>query len=585
MSDPDDNTVSPVALNALIVEDSEDDTYFLVRKLREGGFDPVFRRVEQKEDMEAALKDGTWDIVLSDCVMPHLDAFGAIGILKESGLDIPIIVVSGKIGEETAVETMKAGAHDYIMKNNLSRLVPAVKRELGDASVRAAKRRAEKALVDIEERYRTALESSNDAFALIEGDTILHVNRRFLTIFGYDSYTEVSDKSPFFMVHEDDRNAVMEYYGKRLRGEPVSPLCEFRATKRDGSIVFIEISVTSTIYKEKTVSLAYMRDVTSRKKAEEDRERLFNLSLDMFAVAGFDGYFRQLNPAWEIALGWKREILLGKPYIEFVHPDDRSYTTEVFRTLLQKGRPLIGFENRLRASDDSYRWISWNSYPIVADELVFSVARDITERKRDSENLAIMLADLRKATDAIIDVIVMAVEVRDPYTSGHQKRVAELAAAIAREMGLTKEEINGIHMAGVIHDLGKISIPAEILSMPRRLTDLEFSLVKTHSQIGYDILKEIQFMQPVAEMVLQHHEKLDGSGYPNGLKGDEILVGSRIIAVADVVEAIASHRPYRPALGVRVAIDEIKAQQGKTLDPAVVGACVTLLTEKGFIFR
>ena len=253
--------------------------------------------------------------------------------------------------------------------------------------------------------------------------------------------------------------------------------------------------------------------------------------------------------------------------------------------LLEKGTPVSGFENRYLASDGSYRWISWNAYPLLEEKLLFAVARDFTEKKQDSESLAAMLAELRNATNAIIDVIVMAVEIRDPYTSGHQKRVAELAAAIGREMGLTKEEIDGIRMAGVIHDLGKISVPAEILSMPRKLTNLEFSLVKTHSQIGYDILKDVQFAQPVAIMVLQHHERLDGSGYPNGAKGDDILMGSRVIAVADVVEAIASHRPYRPALGIRTAIDEIKKLSNVIYDGRVVDACVRLFTEKGFAFQ
>ena len=198
---------------------------------------------------------------------------------------------------------MKAGAHDYIMKGNLSRLIPAIKRELEDAAVRTAKKHAEDALHEIEERYRTALESSNDAFALIEGDKFLHVNKRFLHIFGYENFAEISDKSPFFMVHPDDYEKVVMYHSKRLLGEPVPPLYEFRALRKDGSIIYLEISIATTTYKGTLVSLAYMRDITMRKEAEEERERLFNLSIDMFGICGFDGYFKQLNPAWESTLG------------------------------------------------------------------------------------------------------------------------------------------------------------------------------------------------------------------------------------------------------------------------------------------
>jgi putative nucleotidyltransferase with HDIG domain len=181
-----------------------------------------------------------------------------------------------------------------------------------------------------------------------------------------------------------------------------------------------------------------------------------------------------------------------------------------------------------------------------------------------------------------VKVIAAMVEMRDPYTSGHQQRVADLARAIAIEMGLEEEKVNGLHFAALIHDLGKIRVPAEILSKPGRLTESEFSLIQTHSQIGYDVLKDIQFPWPVAQIVLQHHERLDGSGYPQGLKGDAIIPEARILIVADVVEAMASHRPYRPGLGLTAAMDEIKKNRGKFYDPDVVDACVRLFAENKY---
>lgn len=181
-----------------------------------------------------------------------------------------------------------------------------------------------------------------------------------------------------------------------------------------------------------------------------------------------------------------------------------------------------------------------------------------------------------------VTAIAATVEMRDPYTAGHQRRVACLATAIARELQLPEVQIEGINLASMVHDLGKIRVPAEILSKPGRLSDLEFGLIKLHAQTGYDILKSIDFPWPIAKIVLQHHERMDGSGYPSGLKGKEMLLESRILAVADVVEAMISHRPYRAALGVDAALNEIVGQKDVLYDAAVVDACLTLYRERGF---
>ena len=189
---------------------------------------------------------------------------------------------------------------------------------------------------------------------------------------------------------------------------------------------------------------------------------------------------------------------------------------------------------------------------------------------------------LQETIDGTVRIIASTVESRDPYTAVHQRRVAEIAQATAREIGLPEDRVHGIFMAGMIHDVGKVSVPAEILSKPTRLTENEFSLIKQHSQVGYNILKDIVFPWPLAEIVLQHHERLNGSGYPDGLKDGQILLESRIIAVADVVEAMASHRPYRPALGLDKALDEITRNAGRLYDEDAVAACVRLVREKGF---
>jgi len=208
-----------------------------------------------------------------------------------------------------------------------------------------------------------------------------------------------------------------------------------------------------------------------------------------------------------------------------------------------------------------------------------------TERKWAEEELQHTLENLRKTMRATIQAIALTVKTRDPYTAGHQRRVADLARAIATEMGLSREQVDGIRMAGVIHDLGKISVPTEILSKPGRLTEIEFNLIKAHPQVGYDILKRIEFPWPIAQTVLQHHERLDGSGYPAGLSGEEILLEARILGLSDVVEAMCSHRPYWPALGIDKALEEISRNRGVLYDPNVVDACLKVFTEKGFKFE
>ena len=192
---------------------------------------------------------------------------------------------------------------------------------------------------------------------------------------------------------------------------------------------------------------------------------------------------------------------------------------------------------------------------------------------------------LRSTLEDTIKALSSAVELRDPYTAGHQRRVSDLSCAIASELGLSPDQIQGIRLAGLVHDVGKIRIPAEILSWPNQLSDIDFNLIKAHPQAGYEIMKTINFPYPVARIVLQHHERIDGSGYPGGLQEVQILVEARILAVADVVEAIASHRPYRAALGITHALDEISKNSGSLFDPRAVDACLKIFKERKFQFN
>jgi putative two-component system response regulator len=229
---------------------------------------------------------------------------------------------------------------------------------------------------------------------------------------------------------------------------------------------------------------------------------------------------------------------------------------------------------RLAAENETYR-----------KRLEAALADQSLELAEEVDSHGATLENLRKALGATIEAMARTVEMRDPYTAGHQRRVADLARAIATAMGLGFDARDAIRMAASIHDIGKVAIPAEILSRPRRLTESEFSLVREHARFGFELLEPIEFPWPVAEIVQQHHERLDGSGYPEGLSGDAIRTEARILAVADVVEAISSHRPYRPALGTAAALEELTTHRGTLYDPAVVDACIRVLRDDGFEFK
>ena len=253
-----------------------------------------------------------------------------------------------------------------------------------------------------------------------------------------------------------------------------------------------------------------------------------------------------------------------------------------YRSVLETGVPALNIELTGMTAEDPGRRHYWleSVYPVrVGREIIGLgvVLIDITQRKQDE-------TALRALTEAAVDAIAAAAEARDPYTAGHQHRVADLAVAIANDLGLDRHEIEGIRIASKIHDIGKLRIPSEILNKPGAVRDTERELLKEHAQAGSDIVRGIDFPWPIADMILQHHERLDGSGYPNALSGDQILLGARIIAVADVVDAVASHRPYRASLGIGAALKLIAAERGTRLDARVVDTCIALFEQHRFTF-
>ena len=326
-------------------------------------------------------------------------------------------------------------------------------------------------------------------------------------------------------------------------------------------------------------------------KTSEDKYRsVVENAVDGIFQITPEGQIINVNPALARMMGYNtpEELVEGVADIwkqGCVDPEDRVR----FEKILEEKGIVQGFEIRRYRKDGSIIWVSTNARIVrnKAGKVLFyeGTIQDITARKTADENLKQNAEKLRNALVGTIKALSLTVEARDPYTSGHERRVSQLARAIAQDMALPNDTIDNIRMAGIIHDIGKISIPAEILSKPSKLTDTEFSLIKAHSQSGYDILKDAELPYPIAEIVLQHHERLDGSGYPQGLENKQILLESKIIAVADVVEAMASHRPYRPALGIPAALEEIEKNKGILYDKKVVEVCSRLFKEKEFRFE
>ena len=297
-----------------------------------------------------------------------------------------------------------------------------------------------------------------------------------------------------------------------------------------------------------------------------------------------DGKIAYANPrAAEIA-GYGAEEIVGRSVSDLVPPREHPALAEMIDDLDSGRAHSVQYTGSVIRKDGTIVDIGANAAATTYEgkPAIIGVVQDITERKHAQEQIRGYIAQLEASMLHTVEAVSVMVELRDPYTAGHERRVAEIAVAIAEEMGLPEQQRKGLQVIGTVHDVGKISLPAEILAKPTRITNIEFEIIKTHAQAGYDILKGIEFPWPVAQAILQHHERLDGSGYPNGLRGEEIILEARILAVADVVEAMATHRPYRPGLGIDAAMEEILKHRGMRYDAQVADACLRLFREKGY---
>jgi PAS domain S-box-containing protein len=391
------------------------------------------------------------------------------------------------------------------------------------------------------------------------------------------------------LIVAEDRERTKAIFIQALKGDKAY-IREYRIRSKTGKIIWIQ--ERSQIICDQAGRIRHICgvffDITARKLSEEEvqlKAALLDAVSDSVFLHDLEGHFLYVNEAAYQTRGYGKEELLGKDLSVLPTPEYARTREERLGELMQKGATI--FESAHLCKDGSVMPVEVHARLIVLNgrTLILSAARDITERKVAEIALADSFARLHQSLEGAVGALATTVEMRDPYTAGHQRRVTLLACAMARELGFQPEQIDGIRVMGFVHDIGKIAVPAEILSKPGKISPTEFNIIKIHPRTGYDILKDIEFPWPVAQAVLQHHERLDGSGYPSGLTGGDIIPEAKILAVADVVEAMASHRPYRPSLGIDQALEEITRNKGILYDPEMVDICVRLFREEGFTFE
>ncbi len=450
------------------------------------------------------------------------------------------------------------------------------------------------------ERYLALFNSSLDAVYLHDLTGLFRdANDAALNLLGY-SRKDIIHLSFADLLTDDQMQTVEDHVKELIDTGAQQDNKEYRLKRRDGSFVDVEIRAV-LIYRDGKPGaiLGIAHDITQRKQMDDalrTSERLYKLLADNMsdAVWLIDMNLRTVyaSPSTEKLRGYSFKELQQLPPEKLLTPASLELGTAILAEEMEKVSkdPAYIFNRTLEMEsyrkDGSTFWVE-NTFTLIRDDTgkpthILGTGRDISQRKNAEQDLQRSYEKLQKAMEGAVETISMMSEVRDPYTAGHQKQVARISAAIAAEMGLSDKRIAAIKMAGTLHDLGKINIPSEILSKPGKLNRLEMDLIKTHPTVGQEILKSIDFPWPICRIVSQHHERMDGSGYPSGLDGDEITLEARILAVADTVSAMGSYRPYRPAMGLDKALEEITANRGKLYDPAVVDACCRLFREKGF---
>jgi len=455
-----------------------------------------------------------------------------------------------------------------------------------------SRKQSEEALKESEEQYRDLFENANDLIWLsdLDGKYVM-VNRLFEDLLGYTK-EELDGKQSIFAVAKEDRKKSIEFYQRTVNGESNEFISN--VVRKDGErrVFWLKLRPINENGKVKFVQ-GMGRDMTLRKQAEEALqeqkvyfERLFESSPEAIVIAQNDGKILQINRTFSDMFGFTKEEAVGATMDDLISSGELLNEAQELTNQVAQGND-IEMEAKRKVKSGELIDVSILGRPIIVDGqqvAVYGIYRDITDRKKAEVKLKESYQSLQKLIQDTVNVLANVVELRDPYTAGHQHNVAQLGIAIAKEMDCSNDMIEGIRIGGTIHDIGKIKVPIRILNKSEMLTDNEWEQIKNHPVVGYELLKDLDFPWQVAKMVLQHHERFDGSGYPSGLKNGEILMEARILAVADVIEAMANDRPYRQSLGLEIALEEIEDNKGILYDPDVVENAVRILKSGSFEF-
>lgn len=613
-------------LRILIIEDSENDALLLLRELRKAGYQVESERVETAEDMASALAEKSWDLVICDYSLPHLNAPGALEVLKTSGLDLPFIIVSGTIGEESAVDALKAGAHDFIIKGKYARLGPAIERELRETEVRRERRRAEEALLEKERLLSEAQRIGHIGSWRydIPGNTLQFSDEMYRLLDASPGDFQHTIQALLNLVYSEDRPAAGAWVDQIKAGRRVGEL-DFRILHGSGELRYIQFA-GETSFDESGASSRFIgtaQDVSERKLSEiQIRQQIARLTslrtIDQAITSSFDMRFTLdvalsqvisqlqvdaagillLDPTgqslvYRAARGFRTQAiqtdrvnltgsLAGRVVTErrAIHIENLKgnlHSAEHSRILSGEnffsyyGVPLIT-KGKVKGVLEIFQRVPLMPYPEWIDflETLAGQAAIAIENATLFENLQKSNVELEQAYDATIEGWSHALDLRDHETEGHTMRVTEMALELARLVGMEDEKLVHMRRGGLLHDIGKLGVPDPILLKPGPLTDEEWKIMRMHPQFAYDWLAPIAYLRKAIEIPYCHHEKWDGTGYPRGLAGQAIPPTSRIFAVVDVWDALTSNRPYRPAWSAKKALEYIRKKSGSHFDPEVV---------------
>jgi PAS domain S-box-containing protein/putative nucleotidyltransferase with HDIG domain len=449
---------------------------------------------------------------------------------------------------------------------------------------------AQAALEERERRFRSMIENASDLIVMIDAAGLITYTSPSLERLGGYTAGEVLGRNVLEFAHPDDLAAASKAFSDVLHSPCKTIHTELRWLHKGGAPVILDAILKNGLDNPALRAIIInARDVTSRRRAEikiRQSEARFRVVLEQSIAAIYviqNGKIVYVNHRMREIFGYARDEAFDPDPLVHIAESERARVTE--RMSQRRGKQVLGaYELVAMRKDGSLFTLGVHAKlaSYQGEPAIIAVAQDITEKARAEAEVQRYILRLEQAMHSTIKVVSIIGELRDPYTAGHERRVGEIAAAIAGEMALSPAQIEGVRIAGYLHDVGKIVVPAEILAKPTRLTKAEFDLLKDHAQQGYDILKGVEFPWPVAEIALQHHERVDGSGYPRGLRGEAILREAKIIAVADTIEAMATHRPYRPSLGIDNALAEIERGSGTAYDSDVVDVCLRLFRQKGY---